>query len=124
MANATLLVISSNDFIIINFKSILIVIFKSTFLLHFCSVLSKDFLKPSITIGTTIGFCSFIICAVPFLTGAHSVVVPCGNVISHPFFSALFIFSKSLFFTALFFIFFPLLLQVLILELLLCKKVF
>jgi hypothetical protein len=41
--------------------------------------LSKERRKPSITIGTTIGRCSLIICAVPLRTGLKDFVVPCGK---------------------------------------------
>src|SRR5690606_40960750 len=46
--------------------------------------LSNERRKPSITIGTTTGLCSFMICAVPLRTGFSDLVVPCGKVITQP----------------------------------------
>ena len=67
----------------------------------FKPVLLNDSLKPVITIGTTIGLLSLIICAVPFLTGESFLVVPCGNEISHPYLRAFLIFLISFGFTLL-----------------------
>jgi hypothetical protein len=55
--------------------------------------LSKERRKPSITIGTTIGRCSLIICAVPLRTGLKDFVVPWKSN-TQPSLSAILMFSS------------------------------
>ena len=65
------------------------------FFLNFTPFLSKAVLKPSITIGITIGLFCFINKAEPFLPGAKGCVVPCGKLITQPSCNALKIFLVS-----------------------------
>src|SRR5690554_4905761 len=64
--------------------------------------LSNDLLKPSITMGTTIGLFFFMMWAVPRRMGFHGLVVPCGKVMTQPSFKAVAMLLTSLIFTCLF----------------------
>src|SRR6201991_5026033 len=65
------------------------------FFLNFNPFLLKARQKPLITTGTTTGLVSLMICAVPFLTGAKGLVVPCGKVITQLLSSVRMIFRVS-----------------------------